>query len=66
MQIIFRIYSLGSSNKYVDYTFKYDRAGGVVATVAEVSKKMDKMTVVDNVTTTVAGTVLNKHEKTAE
>lgn len=54
-----RIYSFGSSNKYVDYTFKYDRAGGVVATVEEVSKKMDKMTVVDNVTTTVAGTVLD-------
>lgn len=54
-----RIYSFGSSNKYVDYTFKYDRAGGVVATVEEVSKKMDKHTVVDNVTTTVAGTVLD-------
>lgn len=54
-----RIYSFGSSNKYVDYTFRYDRAGGVVATVEEVSKKMDKHTVVDNVTTTVAGTVLD-------
>ena len=54
-----RVYSFGSSNKYVDYTFKYDRAGGVVATVEEVSKKMDKHTVVDNVTTTVAGTVLD-------
>ncbi len=54
-----RIYSFGSSNKYVDYTFKYDRAGGVVATVEEVNKKMDKHTVVDNVTTTVAGTVLD-------
>lgn len=54
-----RIYSFGSSNKYVDYTFKYDRAGGVVATVEEVSKKMDKMTVVNNATTTGAGTVLD-------
>ena len=54
-----RIYSFGSSNKYVDYTFKYDRAGGVVATVEEVSKKMDKMTVVNNATTTGSGTVLD-------
>lgn len=54
-----RIYSFGSSNKYVDYTFRYDRAGGVVATVEEVSKKMDKMTVVNNATTTGAGTVLD-------
>ena len=54
-----RVYSFGSSNKYVDYTFKYDRAGGVVATVEEVSKKMDKMTVVNNATTTGAGTVLD-------
>lgn len=54
-----RIYSFGSSNKYVDYTFKYDRAGGVVATVEEVSKKMDKMTVVNNATTIGAGTVLD-------
>lgn len=54
-----RVYSFGSSNKYVDYTFKYDRVGGVVATVEEVSKKMDKMTVVNNATTTGAGTVLD-------
>lgn len=54
-----RIYSFGSSNKYVDYTFRYDRTGGVVATVEEVSKKMDKMTVVNNATTTGAGTVLD-------
>lgn len=54
-----RIYSFGSSNKYVDYTFRYDRAGGVVATVEEVSKKMDKMTVVNNATTTAGGTLLD-------
>lgn len=54
-----RIYSFGSSNKYVDYTFRYDRAGGVVATVEEVNKKMDKMTVVNNATTTAGGTLLD-------
>ena len=54
-----RIYSFGSSNKYVDYHFRYDRVGGVVATVEEVSKKMDKMTVVNNATTTGSGTVLD-------
>ena len=54
-----RIYSFGSSNKYVDYHFRYDRVGGVVATVEEVSKKMDKYTVVDNATTTGSGTVLD-------
>lgn len=54
----FRIYGVDKNGVIRGHTFRLNTSG-TVATVEEVNKKMDKHTVVDNVTTTVAGTVLD-------
>ena len=59
---VFRLYAERPGDNYCVYSFPTTEAGGkggTVGTVEQISKKMDKMTVVDNVTTTVAGTVLD-------
>lgn len=59
---VFRLYAERPGDKYCVYSFPTTEAGGkggTVGTVEQIDKKMDKMTVVNNVTTTEAGTVLD-------
>lgn len=56
-----RLYTFWSDNNFTNYIFRGAGVdgGGTVALTKEVEKKMDKMTVVNNATTTVAGTLLD-------
>lgn len=54
----FRIYGVDKNGVIRGHTFRLNTSG-TVATVEEVNKKMDKMTVVNNATTTGSGTVLD-------
>ncbi len=56
-----RVYTTGLDGQYRSYSFSMDNAlgGKVVATTEQVASKMDKMTVVNNATTTVVGTLLD-------
>ena len=59
---VFRLYAERPGDNYCVYSFPTTEAGGkggTVGTVEQISKKMDKMTVVNNATTTGAGTVLD-------
>lgn len=56
-----RIYTFWNDKNFTNYVFRGTGVdgGGAVALTKEVEKKMDKMTVVNNATTTVAGTLLD-------
>lgn len=59
---VFRLYAERPGDNYCVYSFPTTEAGGkggTVGTVEQISKKMDKMTVVNNATTTATGTVLD-------
>lgn len=59
---VFRLYSELPGSKFCLYKFPTTEAGGTggtVGTVEQINKKMDKMTVVNNATTTATGTVLD-------
>lgn len=59
---VFRLYSELPGNKYCLYKFPTTEAGGTggtVGTVEQINKKMDLKTIVNNLTTTVAGTILD-------
>lgn len=59
---VFRLYSELPGGKYCVYNFPTTEAGGTggtVGTVEQINKKMDLKTIVNNLTTTVAGTILD-------
>lgn len=54
-----RLIRFNTDGSHAVHTIPYTSPGGTIGTVEQINKKMDKHTVVDNVTTTVAGTVLD-------